>query len=294
MKKTLLLALCAGAATMAFAEDRVIYEDDFEYLQAVCDVNPDIIDNIALDDPTTSTPQLITVQTSDGTYARQLGWAHGHWYMGLTSTGEHDNIGWCGTQAVYMGKNFLKFGKEDINARIKLWQASYKQNEDNKFDSKVSDDEYVVVEFDWTPWKNADGKYDEVSLDLDIFTDADEWVEHTVYEKIAVNTVADGQPFQWQHVEVDLSDFDWQPTYDISLKPSKECYGEVGAGVAGFHRWALNNIKLTVKTFGGVHNVEIDANAPKEYFNLQGVRVENPSNGIYIMRQGTKTTKVRF
>ena len=35
-----------------------------------------------------------------------------------------------------------------------------------------------------------------------------------------------------------------------------------------------------------------DENAPVEYFNLQGVRVENPSNGLYIRRQGSKVTKV--
>lgn len=33
-------------------------------------------------------------------------------------------------------------------------------------------------------------------------------------------------------------------------------------------------------------------NAPVEYFNLQGVRVETPSNGLYIRRQGSKVSKV--
>lgn len=32
--------------------------------------------------------------------------------------------------------------------------------------------------------------------------------------------------------------------------------------------------------------------APVEYYNLQGVRVMEPSNGLYIRRQGTKVTKV--
>lgn len=32
-----------------------------------------------------------------------------------------------------------------------------------------------------------------------------------------------------------------------------------------------------------------DANTPVEYFNLQGIRVENPENGMYIRRQGSKT-----
>lgn len=42
----------------------------------------------------------------------------------------------------------------------------------------------------------------------------------------------------------------------------------------------------------GVEDVVVDANAPVEYFNLQGVRVANPESGIYIRRQGSKATKV--
>lgn len=43
----------------------------------------------------------------------------------------------------------------------------------------------------------------------------------------------------------------------------------------------------------GVEAIEADnANAPVEYFNLQGVRVENPENGIFIRRQGTSVEKV--
>lgn len=43
----------------------------------------------------------------------------------------------------------------------------------------------------------------------------------------------------------------------------------------------------------GIEGIEIEENnAPVEYFNLQGVRVANPENGLYIMRQGDKVTKV--
>lgn len=41
-----------------------------------------------------------------------------------------------------------------------------------------------------------------------------------------------------------------------------------------------------------VENIAVDANAPKEYFNLQGVRVANPENGLFIVRQGKKISKV--
>lgn len=42
-----------------------------------------------------------------------------------------------------------------------------------------------------------------------------------------------------------------------------------------------------------ITEVETDnTDAPVEYFNLQGVRVDNPSNGLFIRRQGSKVTKV--
>jgi hypothetical protein len=53
-------------------------------------------------------------------------------------------------------------------------------------------------------------------------------------------------------------------------------------------------INLSKVNFAGVTDVTVDNNnnAPVEYFNLQGVRVNNPSNGLYIRRQGTQTSKV--
>lgn len=42
----------------------------------------------------------------------------------------------------------------------------------------------------------------------------------------------------------------------------------------------------------GVSVIATENNAPAEYFNLQGVRVANPENGLYIVRRGTEVSKV--
>lgn len=42
---------------------------------------------------------------------------------------------------------------------------------------------------------------------------------------------------------------------------------------------------------GSVEGIDGGSNAPAEYYNLQGVRVANPGEGIYIVRRGTKVTK---
>lgn len=52
----------------------------------------------------------------------------------------------------------------------------------------------------------------------------------------------------------------------------------------------------SVSGSSGITDVVADDNnnAPVEYYNLQGVKVINPSNGIYIRRQGSKVIKVMF
>lgn len=57
----------------------------------------------------------------------------------------------------------------------------------------------------------------------------------------------------------------------------------------------VNACKVNPGKFNDVKVIEVDNdNAPVEFYNLQGIRVENPSNGIFIRRQGDKTTKVRL
>ena len=46
------------------------------------------------------------------------------------------------------------------------------------------------------------------------------------------------------------------------------------------------------ENYTSIKETLVDENAPVEYYNLQGVKVENPSNGIFIRKQGAKTTKV--
>lgn len=43
----------------------------------------------------------------------------------------------------------------------------------------------------------------------------------------------------------------------------------------------------------GIDDITVDkTNAPIEYYNLQGVKIANPQNGLYIKKQGDKVTKV--
>lgn len=61
------------------------------------------------------------------------------------------------------------------------------------------------------------------------------------------------------------------------------------AQVAG--TWEIKNIFLTGVAESGIEDIEA-ADAPAEYYNLQGIRVADPASGLYIKRQGNKVTKV--
>lgn len=56
-------------------------------------------------------------------------------------------------------------------------------------------------------------------------------------------------------------------------------------------RTAIWNLTWTEYSTG-VAAVEANADAPVEYFNLQGIRVASPEDGIFIRRQGNKVEKV--
>jgi hypothetical protein len=54
-------------------------------------------------------------------------------------------------------------------------------------------------------------------------------------------------------------------------------------------------LKPVEETPAGIANVEADAtDAPVEYYNLQGQRVANPTNGVFLRKQGATVTKVRI
>ncbi len=91
--------------------------------------------------------------------------------------------------------------------------------------------------------------------------------------------------------------------YDIAWDCAGNIYGANASKeyVKGYAVPRANNVfatpaasKYTLKidSATAVGEINTDANAPVEYYNLQGVKVENPVGGIFIRKQGSKTTKV--
>lgn len=60
----------------------------------------------------------------------------------------------------------------------------------------------------------------------------------------------------------------------------------------GEQPFAVLVVEYTQGGSSAITDIAADENAPVEYFNLQGIRVDNPTSGLYIKRQGSKVTKV--
>ncbi len=57
--------------------------------------------------------------------------------------------------------------------------------------------------------------------------------------------------------------------------------------------WQIKNFLVKGKKSSAVSDITVeDSDAPVVYYNMQGVRVANPANGLYIRVQGKKATKV--
>lgn len=60
---------------------------------------------------------------------------------------------------------------------------------------------------------------------------------------------------------------------------------------ADFSSLTLKTVELNIKS-SGIESIDADNDAPVEYYDLRGIRVSGDAPGLYIRRQGNKTTKV--
>lgn len=81
----------------------------------------------------------------------------------------------------------------------------------------------------------------------------------------------------------------WTPTENAITTNVKFTF----AGASRFNCIDVLYVEDPDAQVSGIGNIAVDnENAPVEYFNLQGVRIDNPGTGIYIRRQGSKVEKV--
>lgn len=108
----------------------------------------------------------------------------------------------------------------------------------------------------------------------------------------SIEVPADGQLTNEEPIELIPSD-KYEYVDNFALVKNCSDFSKFDLKSTSYHLEANDgNLVLVSGDLSGISAVVADENAPVEYYNLQGIRVENPSNGIFIRRQGTKTTKV--
>lgn len=99
----------------------------------------------------------------------------------------------------------------------------------------------------------------------------------------------------WRTIRI-LTEKDLPFKGEIDLNPVSRFIKITPASVSG--TVYLNAFRISDATgnfgedFSGITDIIADDNASVEYFNLQGIRVDNPTSGLYIRRQGNRVEKI--
>lgn len=266
MKKSLLTILAVAASMTVAAQETVYFSEDFEaYKDYTCTSDKGQTPGNTIGDnnldvycPFFSTPKNADEQTIKAALE-----AKGFSFIRINKDG-NTNPGEC----IYWNTNYLKFGKSGFQGGIVLPAV------------EVPVGETAVLEFDWTPMRQGSGVWDPTVIKI-IAGDK-------TFEAPAAN-FEEGAAMQWIHAKIELAGAAINAENKITIRPN-----DANWGVKSQHRWFIDNIKLSKASSSGIEGIVAEDEAPVEYYNLQGIRVAEPTNGLYIRRQGNKATKVVF
>lgn len=144
-----------------------------------------------------------------------------------------------------------------------------------------------TVSFDWYPQRQTSGAYDKTHLAVYVNNEA---AGTDGRKDLPDHTIESGSALEWHHVEIPFDNYTLKGTDKITIRPGANQWP---GGKTAAYRFYLKNLKITTTTpiSTGIAGIEADENAPVEYYNLQGIRVAEPENGLYIVRQGNKVSK---
>lgn len=83
-------------------------------------------------------------------------------------------------------------------------------------------------------------------------------------------------------------------TFNITLPEVSEEASYTVTGIVGAYQGNAQILvtEIALSDGSGICSIAADENAPAEYFNIQGQRIDNPTPGLYIIRKGGKVAKV--
>jgi hypothetical protein len=266
--KKILLSLAAASLALSATAQTVYFEEDFEWLAPWCEAGDKdgkpAGDCIGTNDPSVNSPQIVAREIEGKTVAATL---EDKGYELLRYCTPSKTPGEC----IYINVNYLKFGKTGYQGGIVLPAMS------TMGDGATA----VHLSFDWCPQRQGSGVIDPTSLVVLVKNGEDE-------KSFAVpaHGIEQNGDLKWVHADIDLSGATFNKDTRITIRNIDD---QLKSGKA--LRWHFDNVKVYAQEGSGVAGIEAEENAPVEYYNLQGIRVANPENGLYIVKQGNKVTK---
>ena len=199
----------------------------------------------------------------------------------------------CGFTSIYATDTFNPWS---INATYGLYASAFKSSKANASDAVMAS-----PVLDLTGRKNCTLNFEHVlnqfKLNGTMLATVDEALQY-----ISVVAREEGAT-EWTKLSNPVlpEKYDWTPwakSGDIDLSAFDGKKTQIGFRYISTYEiagtWEIKNVEVkgTKDSGTGVVDTLIDENAPAVYYNLQGVRVDNPAKGLYIKVQGNKTTKV--
>lgn len=269
MKKLLLSAALFAGCFSANAQT-AYFTEDFEWLAPWCEVgdgkNFPAADIVGTDQASTVQPQ-ISKSIVDEISAEQALVDRGYGLM------RYDKNGPNAAECIYIQSNYLKFGKTGYQGELIL----------PAMESLGEGVSSPVLSFDWYSQRQGSGVFDPTELTVIVETPDTDPVSFAV----PTLTFESGAEAHWTRAEVALTGARLTKESRIHIR---NIDSQLKSGKA--LRWHIDNIKLAENGTDNITELTATTAAPKEYFNLQGIRVTNPTGGIYIVRQGNTVSKV--
>lgn len=275
MKKTLLSVCFASACLMMSAQDAVTYfSEDFEWLAPWSLVGSSTEDKknpagktIESNNPSANSPGLATPKV-DGVSAFQALKNKNYDFVATHAASKDER---APEKQIYLQDNYLKMGLTGYQSGLVLPSIT-----------TVPEGAEATLTFDVSSQRHGDGTWDATKLVILVQNGED--VKSYEFD---VPNPGNDNPYVWYTIDTKLTGATIAADTKITIRNADSQWPSTKA-----LRWFIDNIKLHNGVNASVTDIVADENAPVEYYNLQGVRVANPENGVYIRHQGNKASKV--
>ena len=215
-----------GAAAPASV---VVFEDDFEWVEPWATASK-AGDAVKDNNPSTTAPNVFTATTCEGFMEAFGEKGYTYYWAKKDDTEWSDSLGEDNPKVLYLQANYLKFGKTDVSAAIKLPALA-----------ALTDKTDVELSFDWC-WQVTGGfKPDLMTLVIKVDGDGTPAVSEFTS---AQSTVEGESKIEWQHASVTINGA--SANTRIFLAPANPD-PRISNPDRGQNRWYLDNIKIVTK-----------------------------------------------